>query len=271
LADPTRSPSAVSIPGAVEGAFGVLWLAWRRAGPALLVASVCLGLWLQLGAAGAIGVKLLGLLIPCLACVAATAAVCRVALGLGGVTPRWGRDEWRVLASGVLMILLAVVLLMLLLVVVLALAYGVASAGKGFVAGQTATWASAVDGRGRVVVGAVALAGMAAIVWVMVRLFLAPAASVARRRVQVLSVWSLTRGMAWRLAAVMVWVGLTPAALLLAIAAASRLAPHDAVVLAWLAHLAQGLVVAAIWLPLKVGVMTYAYPRLAADSPIPSP
>jgi len=237
----------------------------------LLVASICLALWLQLATPAAIGVRAVGFIFPCLASVAATAGICRLALGLGGGGLRWGVDEWRVLASALLMILLAVVLLMLLLVVVLALAYGVASAGKGFVAGQTATWASAVDGRGRLVVGAVALAGMAAIVWVMVRLFLAPAASVARRRVQVLSVWSLTRGMAWRLAAVMVWVGLTPAALLLAIAAASRLAPHHAVVLAWLAHLAQGLVAAAIWLPLKVGVMTYAYPRLAADSPIPSP
>jgi len=258
---------AISIPGAVAHAFGLLWRAWRRAWLALILASAAAGASLQWATIhGWAAATPLAVAAVVLVEVAAAAALIRLALGKDTVGPRWGPDEWRILAVGVLNSLLALVLVLLLLVVIVFMAYGVAAAGRGFATVEPATWAGAVDGRGRVVIGAVATVGVGAIVWVMTRISLAPVATVARGRVQVLSTWPLARSRVLPLLAATVWVALTPAALCLLLWSVARFTYPGEFWVTAIVHLGQGLVLTGIWLPLKVGVMSYFYARTDVDS-----
>jgi hypothetical protein len=144
------------------------------------------------------------------------------------------------------------VLALLFLVTLLAGAYAAASAGPGFDPGRVSTWAPAIQGRGRWLLGALALAGGAGLVFAAGRISLAEAASLSGGRVAVLSTWALSRG---ALAAILIGnaiIAVPPAVLFL-------VAPPGPV---WRGL--QGLVLATVWLPMNVGLMAYVFANRAA-------
>lgn len=256
------------IVGGLRPAARFVAMAWREAWGALIVAGVSLGglIATDFGPAW----QGVWLAVALLATLPAQGALYRLALarpGIGAAGLQWGRTEWRLLAVWLLSVLFMAVLGLLLFIALIASAYAVASAGAGFVAAEPSTWSAAVDGRGRFGLGLVAVVGFAALLWARMRICLAPAASVARSQVQVLSTWPITRGRAWPIAATVVLVGLGPALLLAALAFGIPMAAGKFAGLRDLAGLAQGLVLAGLWLPLNAGLMTYFFRRLAADRP----
>jgi hypothetical protein len=255
----------VSTREACAAGFRLLAGVWRRAWPAAAIACGVVGAWVHVLAAGAgSGAALLVTGLAGAAGLLWVTGLCRLAIGRGADKGRWPGDVWRVLASSALQALLAAVLALLLFVVILCLAYAVAAAGRGFSPGDPATWAAAVDARGRWVVGVATLVGTLGLIWVMVRVSLAPIASVAEGRVRVLSGWPLTRGAAVPIAAAFVVVAVVPAAILTVLA---RLDPPNGVWAGWARDLAAGAIVAGLWLPLEVGVMSYFYRQSDIDSP----
>ena len=110
---------------------------------------------------------------------------------------QWGMAECRLSAVWALTAIFLSVLGMLAFVVVLSFAFAIASSGKGFVTALPMTWASGVDGRGRLVMAVVAALCLVGLTWATTRVALASAATVARGRVQVLASWPTTRGVVW--------------------------------------------------------------------------
>lgn len=145
------------------------------------------------------------------------------------------------------------VLALLVFVALLAGAYAAASAGPGFDPAQVNTWAPAIQGGGRWLLGGLALAGAAGLIFAAARISLAEPASLAHGRVQVLSTWALSRG---AVAAILIGnavIAAPPAALFL-------FAPAGPL---WRGL--QGLVLAALWLPMDVGLMAYVFANRAAQ------
>lgn len=267
-------PSYGLIVGGVGPAVRFVAMAWREAWAALIAAAATIGAVLtagSLGAPPASRAAWLGLAL--LAATVTRGALYRLALARPGMGPgglQWGRTEGRLLAVWLLGAVFLFILGLLFFTALIASAYAVASAGAGFVAAEPATWAKAVDGRGRLVLGALGAAGTAALVWAALRLCLAAAASVARGRVQVLSAWPLTRRRAWRLGLALALVGAPPAALLATLFFVGKAVASAPPIAAGAVGFAQGLVIAGLWLPMNVGLMAYLYGRLALAQP-PNP
>lgn len=243
--------------------------AWRRAWAALLLAAAAVTVWLSTifrdtGAETRWFLATLTLLIW----VAANGALWRLVLAKEGGGPRglqFGRLELRLLAVRLLAAVFLSILSLLFFVVVLGFAYAAAASGNGFVASDVATWASAVDSRGRALVSVVVLAAAAVMIWAGVRISLAQAATAASDRIRMLETWPLTRGLVWRLLVSHLLIVAWPAALLIAsarLAHSSALGEQGVWILAGL----DGLTVAGLWLPLSVGVAAYFY-RAAAATP----
>ena len=178
-------------------------------------------------------------------------ALGRQGRGLGGL--QFGRVEARLAAVWALSGLFLAVLILLLFVALLCFAYAAASAGRGFDAARVLSWAPAVDGRGRLLLGIVAGLGGAGMVFAAARISLGEAASIERGRVQVLSTWALARG-----AVLPILVG--QLAIALAPAAALVLAPPGG---PW--RLLQAVLLAGLWLPMSVGLMAYVFKDRAAQ------
>jgi len=257
------------IVGGLGPAARLVATAWREAWAALILASVSIGAFLA-ATDGGPARRCAWLAVALLASLPAQGAVYRLALARPGIGPgglQWGHVERRLLVVWLLTALFIFILGLLLFIVLIASAYAVASAGAGFVAAEPSTWARAVDGRGRFALGAVAAIGIANLLWARMRICLGPAASVARGRVQVLSAWPITRGRAWPIAAAAVLISVGPGLLLAALAFGILPAAGKSAGIRDLADMAQGLVIAGLWLPLDVGLMTYFFRRLAADRP----
>ena len=108
---------------------------------------------------------------------------------------RWGREEWRLLAVQLLIAVVMTVVAAVMFVVVGAVALGVArSAAPNFDATSLQAWRAALSGPGGILASLAPLASLALLAWIGLRLALAPAATVAARRIQVLSAFGLTRG-----------------------------------------------------------------------------
>ncbi len=255
-----------SIVGGVTAAARFVAPAWRGAWAGLVLTAIALGGFLASAGLS----RWAWLLAAVLAASVARGALYRLAMGLPGAGPgglQWKGAEGRLLAVWLLTAVFLAILTLLLLTALIATAYAVASAGVGFVAAEPASWAKAVDGRGRLVLGAAGAAGAATLAWAALRLCLASAASVARGAVQVLSAWPLTRRRPWRLALALALVGAPPAIVLAALSLASEALDRPPVMAAAIG-LAQGLVVAGLWLPMTVGLMAYLYRRLDAALPL---
>lgn len=170
-----------------------------------------------------------------------------------------GLSVVQLIAVAALSVLFLFILFLLAFVLVLCFAYAAAASGHGFVGSEIATWAPAVDDRGRVVVTVVALACALGLSWAALRIGLAAPATVAHGKVQVLAAWPLTRGKVLTLAASLAAVSGAPAILAISLEAARS---------AWGAgplplSLAEGLVFGGLWLPLTLGLMGYAYQALS--------
>jgi len=259
--------SRIHVIGGLEAALRFLTPAWRGAWAVLTLASVLFGVCL----ATRPGYPHLGCIaLALLAAVAAQGALYRLALGRelpGPAGLQWGPVEWRLLAAAVLIAAFLFVLSLLVFVVVLCLAYAVASAGKGFVASDVATWAPAVDGRGGAVASGVAVIGALGLAWAAARVSLAGAASVAKEQVQVLSTWPLTRGVGWRIVLARALIAAPPTAIVVALTPVFTFAgAHRGAGATWALDLVAGLAIAGLWLPLSVGLMAYLYGRLSPVS-----
>jgi hypothetical protein len=177
-------------------------------------------------------------------------------------TLRWRSGtilELRLLAVAALSLLFLFVLFLLVFILILCFAYAAAASGRGFVASQIATWAPAVDDRGRVVVTAVALAAFAGLAWAALRISLAAPASVARGRVQVLASWPLTRRRAWTIAVANLANLAGPAILVAGLLSGRRIGVWTTV-----RDLLAGLTLTGLCLPLTIGCLGYFYGELSA-------
>jgi hypothetical protein len=253
---------------AVGAACRFLATAWRRAWAAMLVTAMALG------APWALGLwsprspwRLAALLAVVGAAAMAEGALYRLALGKGRPGPgglQWSRVEWRLGAVWGLTAAFLFVLGLLAFVVVLAAAFGVATSGRAFVMAVPATWAGAVDGRGRLVLAVVAALCLAGLVWAGTRIALGATASVDRDKVQLLATWPATRRLVAPILLGRLSVGVVPIGVAWAAIWAVRRLGHPPSILLWAASLAAGLAVAGLWLPLSVGLMAYLYRRLPA-------
>jgi hypothetical protein len=184
----------------------------------------------------------------------------RLALGKGRPGAAgfgWGPVENRLLIVWGLSALFLAVLAMLAAVVVLAFAFAAASAGRGFVVGDVATWAKAVDERGRVVVTTVGVLAFGGLLWASVKIALGAPVTIDEGRVQVLAVWPRARGLMIALllgrGAV---AGVAAASAAIALACAAGL-PGAAG--AWLGGVVVGAGLFGLCLPFNVGLMAYLH------------
>jgi hypothetical protein len=241
--------SRVPVAAALSAAARLLTRAWRHDWGVVAVSAAMFATlsWASFGGHAAFSFPSV-LLVGILVLIASRGALYRVALGVG--TSRV--LEWRLYGVLILTLLFMLVLGLLAFVVLLSFAFAVASTGHGFVVALPSTWAGAVDGRGRVVLAVVGAAAAWGLIWGWARVSLGSAASVARRRVQVLASWPETRG---KVAAI-----LAGRAILLCPAAGAvillTILPHP---MTGSAALGLGAVMGGLWLPLDVGLMAYFY------------
>jgi len=249
--------------GAVIAAVRFARIAWREAWAALVLtaAAVAAALATMEGVEG-IGPAPLWWLAAFGLSLVARGAVWRLALNQGRPGPgglQFGAAEGRLAAVSALIGLFLGILVLLLVVGLLCLAYAAAAAGRGFDPANVATWAKAVDARGRLMVSVATVVGTGAIIVAAIRLSLAEAASVAGGKVQVLSSWGLTRGRVAAIAAGNLLLAVPVAGVLLA-----KLAAMGANTGAIVWSVACAVVLAGVWLPMHVGLMAYVYERRAA-------
>jgi hypothetical protein len=242
--------------GGVGAAWRFLVPAWRRSGAYLLLASFELGLVL----AQSKGMWFF-LAFAVVTILAASATLWPLAIGQGE-SPRARSltvPVLRLLAVAALSFLFLFVLFLLVFVLVLCFAYAAAASGHGFVSSEIATWAPAVDDRGRWVVSLVAIGCALAWTWAAMRISLAAPATVEQDKVLMIATWPLTRGRAWAIALAQVLTLAAPAALM-ALLIGARGAGAEPTMVIWLT---EGLVIAGLWLPLTIGLMGRIYRDLS--------
>jgi len=192
-------------------------------------------------------------------------------LAMGNVEHPSSRDQTamalRLLGVAALSFLFLFILFLLVFVLVLCFAYAAAASGHGFVASDIATWAPAVDSRGRWVVSVVAIVCTLGWTWAAIRICLAAPATVEKRKVLMIATWPLTRGRAWAIAVAQLLTLAAPAVLIALLVAARHAGAAPAMVL-WLA---EGLVIAGLWLPLMIGLMGRIYRELTYGQPAAEP
>jgi hypothetical protein len=238
--------------------------AWVRTWGALGVASLVLGLSWAFGLWSPHSPwRVASLAVSLAAVVMAQGGLYRQALASGAPGPaglQWGMAECRLGAVWALTAVFLAVLSMLAFVVVLSFAFAIASSGKGFVTAYPMTWASGVDGRGRLVMVVVAGLCVTGLTWSAVRVSLAAAATVARGRLQVLTSWPTTRGVVWAIVIGKAILAVAPIGFAVLIMTWGE---RESRVL-WPFGVAAGIAVAAVWLPLNAGLMAFFYQRAPA-------
>lgn len=115
---------------------------------------------------------------------------------------RWAREEWRLSVVILLSLVIVAVVAAVLLVLIGGVAVGVArSNAPGFDNGSLEEWRLALSGPAAIPASLVPLASMIIMIWLFLRLSLAPAATVDLGKVQVLSAFGRSRGAVLTLAA----------------------------------------------------------------------
>ena len=115
---------------------------------------------------------------------------------------RWGLVEWRLLAVQALVTVILTIVAAVLAVLVGAVVVGVAKVNApGLDITSVEAWRAALDGPGALPVSFVPLASMIVMIWLFLRLSLAPAATVQLDRIQVISAFGRSRGAVLTLAA----------------------------------------------------------------------
>ncbi len=170
----------------------------------------------------------------------------------------------RLVVVGLLTAIFLAVPALLIFVVGLGAAYGMAFANPGFDPANASTWTAG----GPVLVGSAAVLGVGALslLWLSSRVSLGAAATVAERRVLMISTWPLTRGAGWSLIVarlILSLVVVTPVAA--AFSGTRSLAPTSA---GGIASLTGLVLLVGLWAPLNVGALSYFYRH---RSPLPTP
>jgi hypothetical protein len=178
---------------------------------------------------------------------------------LGPFGLQFGAIEARVLGSSALvgLVLLFAGVLAFILIGCVVLGVVMATNPVGFNAGSEVDWRAALAGPVGIAVTPVPLLCLAGLVWLGLRLILAPAASVAEHRLRALAAFPYTRGAAFGLFILALALG---APMLLASGAAAAIgrlpgAPH------WAASAALGAAFAFYAAPLWTGALTHVYQR----------
>lgn len=151
---------------------------------------------------------------------------------------------------------------LLIFVVGLGAAYGMAYSHPGFDRTDISTWTAS----GPVLVGSTAVlsVGGLAMLWLSARIALGAAATVAERRVLMISTWPLTRGKGWRVAIARLLASLAAVLVVIAVSLVVRAAVPGAA--ARLIPVVSGMLLLGLRAPLKVGVLSYFYRH---RSPLP--
>ncbi|HTI68252.1 MAG TPA: hypothetical protein VL460_11965 [Caulobacteraceae bacterium] len=181
---------------------------------------------------------------------------------------QWGRPEWRLL--GVALLVLFAYVIALLMVIFVAMLVLVVSGVSGAVKeGATPEALLAALGPGATtVLGLLMIAFMVGMIYAAVRISLAPAATVSRKRISVFETWRLTKGQAWPVLLATLLVSLPSIVTALVLAVVVRQTGHPtgpegalqiAMPGALIVGLLPGLVVAYLQLPLGVGLVAYLF------------
>jgi hypothetical protein len=241
------------IAGGLAAAVRFLIRAWAAAWAALILVVATLIFALTLGGPAFWIAALVTSLI-------ARGALWRLAIGRGRPGPgglQLGAMEARLAGVWILTSLFLGIIALLALVVLLCSAYAVASTGQGFDPAQIATWAPAITGPRRVLLGIVGIFCAVGFVYASARISLAEAATASWSRLQVLSSFALTRGRALSLAVADIL--LASPVIGLAAWAASRSYRGG-----W--TVTEGFAIGGVWLPMSVGLMAYAYDLCARQT-----
>jgi hypothetical protein len=115
---------------------------------------------------------------------------------------RWGVEEWRLLAVQALTTVILTVVAFVLAILVGAVVVGVAKSNDpNLDITSLDAWRAALDGPGAIPAGLPPLLSAGVMIWLFLRLSLAPAATIDLGKVQVLSAFGRTRGKVLLLAA----------------------------------------------------------------------
>ena len=181
-------------------------------------------------------------------------------LPLGPLGLQFGLPEARVLGASALVGIVLLFASVLAFIAIGAIALGLVMAVNptGFNAGSEADWRTAFSGPLGFFVALPPLLSLAGLIWLGLRLSVAPAASVAEDKLRALAVFPTTRGAAFGLLIIVTILG---APMLLASGAAAALgrapgAPH------WLASAALGAAFAFYAAPVWTGALAGVYQRL---------
>ena len=173
---------------------------------------------------------------------------------------QFGGPEARLLGALMLLVLFGLIALLFMILVAALLTIGIVfSHGAASVTPEAASRSPQVQ----LMLSGLILVFVAIAMWVWVRIFTYPAATIAGRRVQVFSTWRITKGSAWRIFAAVVLLSL-PAlvsdVLLLAtpVAYSAPLAVLSAAVHAF------------VEVPLLCGLASVVYRRLYTPDPLPA-
>jgi hypothetical protein len=238
--------------GGLAAAVRFLPRAWRATWLVLILAIVMTALALLSGQLAAWVVALAMNLI-------ARAGLWRQA-GEAGLAPGGsplGSLELRLAAVWGLSAVFLAVIALLILIILLCGAYAAASAGPGFQPANIATWTPAITGSRSAFLGAIAAACAVGFLYVATRISLAEAATVGQGGVQVLSSFTLTRGRTFPLVLAYAVIAL-PALAAIVWETKSGWTVGSAAL--------GALAIDALWLPMSVGLMAYAYRTGAAGT-----
>jgi hypothetical protein len=178
------------------------WAPALRDCGAALVAGAMLGLLLPRALPPVLG--FLSLPLELAAATLAYGALYRAAFGgpPGWKGLRWGAEEWRLLAVQALITVILTVVAFVLAILVGAVVVGIAKANEpNLDITSLDAWRAALDGPGAIPAGLPPLLSAAIMIWLFLRLSLAPAATIDLGKVQVLSAFGRTRGLVLTLAA----------------------------------------------------------------------
>lgn len=248
----------------VRAGYGFIRTAWRGAFGALAVSAVASTFYLYADLAGlGRGALALSIVLALLAGVVSQGALLRLALKLDGLGPaglQWKGLETRLLGLTLLTALLFALIALVLLIVILCIVLGLSMAGGGRAITDTADWISSLGVAGALVLLVVSLGGAAFIIWLSIRLCIAPVMTALAGRIQLLNTFDFTKGQVWPILGAMIMVALPVLAIgfVSGIFQSVGMSPP----LALIQGVLSGLISAFVYAPAVVGLVAYLHERL---------
>ncbi|ATQ42481.1 hypothetical protein [Caulobacter mirabilis] len=260
--------NTVSAGEGARAGYGFIRQAWRGAPGALVLSAVAAAAYLYVDFAGlGRGALAATLLFSVAVGVIAQGALLRLALKLDGLGPaglQWRGLETRLLGLTLLTALLFAVVVLVLIIVILCVVLGLSMAGGGRAIVDDADWIASLGAPGAIALVVISLGGAAFIMWLSLRLSLAPAATAVAGRIQLLNTFDLTKGRVWPILGAFIIVGLPIFAIAFVGGALSAMGEGAAPGGAALAvAVVSGLLTAFVYTPAAIGLIAYLHGRLA--------